>query len=325
MEHSGHLTRRRTLVALSVSACALATATSLGAQQMRKVRVGSTLDDAITPILYGIQSGLFGQLGIDVQLQSFASGAALTSAVVGGAIDVGKSSMFALFAAHAHGVPLKIVAGAAQYTSQAPTSELIVATDSSVKSAADLDGKTVAASALNSLDAIATRAWVDQHGGRSSTLNFIELPNTAMIPAVEEGRVAAASPSNPALQEALDTGKVRVLAPSFDAIGDRFLIAAWFCTAAYIAQNNDAVRRFAEGVGRASTFTNAHHADTVQLLANYAHMPADVIAKMNRLTNATSVDPKAIEPSIAAAVKYGIIDKTFPATDLIADLGTGHS
>lgn len=324
MGHSCHLTRRHALVALSGSAFVLAAPTPLLPQPMTKVRVGSTLDDAVTPILYGIRSGLFGQLGIDVQLQSFASGAALTSAVIGGAIDVGKSSMFALFAAHAHGVPLKIVAGAAQYSSQAPTSELIVATDSPIKSAADLEGKTVAASALNSLDAIATRAWVDQHGGRSSTINFIELPNTAMIAAVEEGRVAAASPSNPALQEALDGGKVRVLAHSFDAVGDRFLIAAWFCTAAYIAQNIDAVRRFAEGVRRSSTFTNAHHAETVQLLADYAHMPADVIAKMNRLTNATSVEPTAIEPSIAAAVKYGIIDRSFPATDLIADLGTGN-
>jgi len=68
----------------------------------------------------------------------------------------------------------------------------------------------------------------------------------------------------------------------------------------------------------AALYTNAHHAETVPLLAAYAHIDPEVIKRMNRLTNATSLDVTYIQPAIDAAVKYKVIDKGFSASELIA-------
>jgi hypothetical protein len=70
-------------------------------------------------------------------------------------------------------------------------------------------------------------------------------------------------------------------------------------------------------VRQATLYTNAHHAETVPILAAYSHIDPAVIAKMNRLTNATAVVPQEIQPVIDAAVKYKVIDGTFSAQDFL--------
>lgn len=299
---------------------ALAPSRAFG-QGLTAVRAGSTLDDAVTPVLYGLKAGLFRDAGLDVQLSGFASGNALTAAVAGGSIDVGKSSQIPLIAAHVRGAPFCIVAGAAEYSSDAPTTVLIVAKDSPLRTAADLNGKTISTTALTDVNQLATEAWVDAHGGDARTLRFVEYSNSAAPEAVEQGRIDAATLSNPVLAQALQTGRVRIFAPVFDAIGKRFLTASWFCTEDYVARNTETVRRFVAVLRRASAYTNAHHAETVDLLAGYAHIDPATIRAMNRLTNATRLDPREIQPLIDAAVRYRMIPKAFPARELIADVG----
>jgi hypothetical protein len=67
----------------------------------------------------------------------------------------------------------------------------------------------------------------------------------------------------------------------------------------------------------ANRYANAHHDETAVILADYAHLDAAVIMKMNRLSNATALDPQMIQPTIDAAAKYKYIDAAFPAKELL--------
>lgn len=297
------------------AAAAVAVPFAAVAQPVATLRVGASLDDGLTPLLYAMQAGIFKKYALDVQLQAAASGAALASAIVGGTVDIAKSSLMSLITAYARGVRFKIIAGAALYTSQAPTTELSVLTSSPIKSFSDVNGKTVACSALRSLDQMATQALIDKRGGNSSTVRFIELPFSAMLPALEQGRADMAAISNPVLAAALETGKIRTLGDPYDGIAKYFLIAGWFCTQSFASQNLAITRRFFEAMREAATYTNAHHAETVSLLADYSHIDPDVIRKMNRLTNATSLQASEIQPAIDAAAKYKFIDEAFSAKE----------
>jgi NitT/TauT family transport system substrate-binding protein len=281
------------------------------------VRVASTLDDSITPVLYGVQSGIFERLGLDVQLEPGASGSALAAAVVSGAVDIGKSSPISLCAAHVRGVPLQIVDGSALYLSDDPITALIVPKNSPIRAGADLNGKLAATPALQSLDQIATQAWVDDHGGDASTVHFVELPQQSVVSALQAGRIDAATLVVPTLAQALASGQFRILGRPFDAIGKRFLIAVWFSSRDYIARNTDAVRRFNDGFAQAAAYTNTHHAETVAMLAAYAHLEPAVIGAMTRTTSALHLDPKDLQPVIDAAAKYKVIPKAFPAAELM--------
>ena len=295
--------------------------TIVRSQALTVVKVAAALEDDATPILYGVQSGIFRKLGLDVQLQGINSGSAAAAAVAGGAIDIGKSSLNSLISAHAHGVPISLVAPSGLYTSAAPVAALVVPKASTMKTGADFAGKTISASSLKDLMAVATQAWIDQHGGNVANTKFLELPSSAVPAALDQGKIDGATVLYPALAEILESGKARVLGYSFDAIAKRFLIAAFFSTNDFIGKNGETVKKFAEGVRQASAYTNTHHAETLPLIAEWSKIPAETLAKMTRSTTAGTLVVSEIQPVIDAAVKYKVIEKSFPASELIAKLG----
>ena len=286
-------------------------------QTLTTVRVGAGLDDGLTPLLYALHVGMFKKAGLDVQLQSSSNGAALAAAVAGGAVDIAKSALMSLITAYARGVRFKIIAGAAQYRTVAPTDLLCVLKSSNIKSMADASGKTIAVSTMKGLDMMATQSLIDKNGGNSSTVKFIEVPFSTMLTVLEQGRADIASIGNPALAAALESGKLRTFGDPYDGIAPRFLIAGWFTTSDYVRQNPTVVDRFSKVMREANAYSNAHHMETASILAEYAHIDTEVILKMNRLENATSIGPQLIQPAIDAAAKYKYIEEGFSAKELL--------
>ena len=220
------------------------------------------------------------------------SGSAISAAVVGGSYAIGKSSLVSLIIAHAKGVPFVLVAGGGLYDAKNPNFGLVVKADSPLKTAADLNGKSVAVSALNDLYAIGTKAWMDKNGGDSSTIKFLELPISAVADAIAAGRV--------------------------DAIALRFMYTGWFTTMDYLAKNQATVEKFVRAMRESSAYVNAHPADTVDVLAKFSAMEPARIAKMHRISYATALDPRLIQPMIDACAKYKVIPAAFDAKDMIA-------
>lgn len=281
------------------------------------VRIASAADDDVTPILYAQRAGLFSRAGLDVRLERLSTGAVVAAAVASGHVDIGKSSLMAIVAAHARGLPFTVLAPSGLYDTADPTAKLIVPRDSAIRTARDLNGKTIPTTALNELMQIATEAWVDRRGGDWRSLHFIEMPGSAIAPALADGRVAAATLHYPYLQVALDSGRFRVLGQPLDAIAPRFPIAVWFAGKGYVGANRDAVDRFVAVLRDASLWTNAHHRETVPLLAAFADLPAAVIARMHRATSGTRLEPGDLQPLIDAAARYGVIARPFEARELV--------
>ena len=303
--------------ALALIAAAAAAAPRPGAAATA-VRLGASLDDGLTPVLYALQAGIFARQGLDVTVIPSLNGAALAAAVAGGSMDIAKSALMSLLTAYAHGVRFKIVAGGTIYDPKTPTDALCVTAASPIRSPGDLSGKTVAVGTLKSLDQMSIQALIDEHGGKSSGVRFIELQYSAMLTALEQGRADCASIANPILQDVLDSGKARSIGAPYDALGSGFLEAAWFCSADFAQRNADTARRFGAAFREAAAYTNVHHDETIPLLAAYAKLDPDVIRKMNRDTIATgNVAPGAIQPCIDAAYKYGYIAAPFAAQALL--------
>jgi NitT/TauT family transport system substrate-binding protein len=311
---SQNISRRAALA--TVSTAALFPNIVLG-QQSTTLVVGGLPEDSATPVLYGISSGLFKKYGLNVELQPQRSGPAIESGVAGGAYQIGKASTPPIIAAHGHGAPFVIVAPAGLYVASAPISALLVKADSPIKSAAELNGKTVAVGALTDIFSLATRAWMDKNGGDSSTVKFVEITISAIPAALAEGRVDAGSTNEPVLSAALAGGKVKVLARSFDAIASRFLYTGWFTTKAYAAANPAVVKNFAVAMKQAAQYVNSHHAETVDLIAKFTSLEPAQVQKMTRVEQGTTLDPRLIQPVIDAAVKYKFTAEAFNARDLI--------
>lgn len=311
--------RRSALHLMGIPASlALVRALPVRAQALTPVRVGASVDDGIWPMLYGMHAGLFQKAGLDINLTPLANGAALAAAIIGGVVDIGKSSLMVLILAHERGIRFKLVAGAAMHDANDHSDELSVLKDSPLTSMGGANGKTIAVNVLQSLDQFGTAGLIDQHGGDSSTVKWIEMPYSAMLPALEQGRADIASIGQPNLTVALQSGKIRSLGVPYDGIASRFLIAGWFATEQFAAANHAIIERFGTAMRQATIYANSHHTDLIPLVAAYTHIDPDTLKNEKFNTNAPVLDPTMIQPSIDTARKHKLISRTFPATDLIA-------
>jgi NitT/TauT family transport system substrate-binding protein len=280
--------------------------------------MASSPEDDVTPVLYAISSGLFRKAGLNVDLARVNSGAAASAAVAGGSIQIAQSGMISLLTAHARGLPFALIAPSGMYLSSIPDHLLLVKKDGPIRSARDLNGKTVGVLALRDLLTAADIAWIDQNGGDSSSVHFVEIPSSALLPALEEGRIDAATFVTPHLEDALASGQTRVLGKTFDAIGKRVQIAGWFSTQDWLEKNHDAAQRFARVLLDATRYANAHHAQTVDLIANFAGLDPKTIAGMARMYCSDYLDPRLITPLIDMAVRYKLLERPFDPQELIS-------
>jgi NitT/TauT family transport system substrate-binding protein len=288
------------------------------APQLRHLSVASAQDADAVCCLYAQDAGLFRKFGLDVTLTPNASGAAVAAAVIGGAVDIGKSSLTALITAYAKGIPITLVAPSALYNVDAPVTGTIVRADSPLRRARELNGKTVAVQSVRGSLQLATMAWVDRDGGDSSTLKFLELPPAAGLIALASDRVDAVTLANPYLTQALDAKQARVLGWSSEAIAKRFLLTAYFTTKTFAAQNADVVTRFAQAMAASALYLNTHQTETAGLIARFTGALPDAVAKIPHETFATVLDPRDVQPYIDASVKYKFIPDHIDAAALIA-------
>jgi NitT/TauT family transport system substrate-binding protein len=301
---------------LASAAAAALLSRAAGAQTVTTLRATSAIDDAATPFLWAIDSGLFRKNGFDASLERATSGAAAASAVIGGSFEIGKSSVVSLLTAHSHGLPLLIIAPAGDYDSSNVTTAIAVKPDSTIRTGADLNGKTVAVSAINDSFSISMRTWVDAHGGDSSTLKLIELPMSSVTLALSTGRIDAAVLIQPFLAPALAAGSVRSIGDPVSALGAHHTDSAWFTTIEYTQKNPDVIARFMRTIRDAAIYVNGHHAETAYLLTKFALVQANDVGKM-RMIQGVRLDPQNLQILIDACARYKLIPERFDARDLI--------
>lgn len=303
--------------ALALGSAFLAAPAALSAQALTQMTLGAVPEESVTPALWGAQSGMFRKAGLDVDVQSASSGTAIAAGVAGGSYAIGKSSLVAIITAHAKGLPFVFVAGGSLYDTKFPYSVLTVKADSPLKTAKDLNGKTLAVPALSDLTTYATKAWVDSHGGDSTTLKLLEFPFSQIPDALAAGRVDAGFVADPVLQEALDAKKVRIFAHAFDAVATEFMVTGWFVTQDYASKNLAALQKFKNVIYDAAKYIVGHPADTVSVLAKFSSVDPAVIARTHRIGYAP-LEPKYIQPVIDICAKYKVIPAAFDAKDIIA-------
>ena len=287
-------------------------------EELPTLRVGVQLYEAVKPAYYGVRSGLFRRYGINVELVPEPSGAAGLAAIVGGSLDVMFSSIMPILQAHTHGIPVQLIAPSQEYRAGTPNVFLLVKVAAPIQGAQDLEGKTLGVTALRDTASLAARAWIDRHGGDTAALSIVEVPNSAMLAAIEQGRVDVGILANPFAEQGVASGSVRVLADPDDAIAAHFVNATWVSTSPTIAANAVAIQRFVRAMHEASAYTNDHPKETIDLIASFTNLDRSAVAKSPRTRDAEYLDAAYLQPVIDTAARYGFIDRPFVASELIS-------
>jgi NitT/TauT family transport system substrate-binding protein len=303
------------MLALAVLVAAGAPRSAPAQSPAPPLRVATTPIDIGAQVLWAKDEGFLKRAGVDADVTLINNGAAIAAAVASGAVDIGQANLVSLATAHERGLPFVLIAPGGFYTSSEPTTALVVARSSPVKTAKDLIGKTIAVSGIKNITQVGASAWLDQNGADPAKVNWIELPFPQMAPALAAGRVDAAVIAEPELSEATSSN-ARVLAPVYSAVAKEFLIGAWFARADWVKAHPDLVKRFAAAIAETSRWANAHHAESAQILQRYTKQSVGPATK--RVRWAERLDAAEAQPLIDASAKYKVIKAAFPAAEMIA-------
>jgi NitT/TauT family transport system substrate-binding protein len=311
------ISRIKAVAMLALGAAALISIEApSGAQTATTIRIAALPVESSAEVFYAKDMGFFAKAGLDVEIQTMQGSPAIAAGITSNALDIGYGVLDTLASIHVKNIPIVVVAPASEYLS--PGSErygaLVLPPNSPVQNAKDLDGKTFAVTAFNSLGETAPRVWIDKNGGDSTAVKFVEIPFPAMPAALAAGRIDAAWVAEPFIGAATKNG--RVLAYGFVGIAKHFLMSAWYSTPQWVSDHPDLVKRFASVMHETAVWANKNPQKSGEILAKYSNIDPAVIATMARTRYGEQLSPVLMQPLIDVAAKYGKF-ATFPASEIL--------
>ena len=304
------------LMTACISPLSVHAATRAPAAAPIALRLGAMPIDPSAEAFYALDQGFFKEAGLDVKLTVLNNGSALLAATASSNLDIGFGSPAPVIQAHQRGIPIRFFAPAAAYAGPPANSVLMVSKDAPIHSAEDLNGKIVAVSGLRDLTYFSTKAWIEQNGGDPATISFIEIPYAEIGAALAQKRISAGCVIEPYIT---GMSNVRPLANLNAAVGNQYLLAGWFATDSWMAQNPDVAKRFVAVMQRTARWANSHHRESAVILAKYTGTPLAVAETMARshYDDRAGVGPALLTPIIELLRKYAGMSSLPAATELI--------
>jgi NitT/TauT family transport system substrate-binding protein len=288
------------------------------AEDANTVHVLAVANDLYAGAYYAQDQGYFKAAGLDVEITTLGNGGAAATALAGGSGDIAVTNLVQLATAVQHGVPLTVIAGAGLYSTRAASTAICVTKASPLRTARDLEGKTVGVAALNDQATVALKKWLTQNGADYKKVRMIELGYPEMIAGLAAGRIDAAMLAEP-WQTTARNGDDRLFAKPFDSIAPEFNIGAWAATKTWAAAHPALARKFAGAIYAAAKWANGHHDESALILAKYAKADPKLITGMIRSVLSTDLTRAHVQPPLDAAFAFGQIDRHMAADELIWD------
>jgi NitT/TauT family transport system substrate-binding protein len=184
---------------------------------------------------------------------------------------------------------------------------------SDIKTAKDLEGKSVAVNTLNNIGPVTINNWMEKNGGDYTKIKYVEVPFPDMGPALEAGRVDAAFTVEPAFSGAVADGGTPLF-NSYEEVAPNMTVATYFASKQYIAQNKDVVERFRRAMRKSLEFAAQNDDAVRQVVGEYTEIPPEVIEKIKLPTWKPDLNEPTIQTVVDLAAKYGLIEDK-PALD----------
>jgi len=235
--------RLRFCAALSSTIVALAAPISARSEDTLKLAVGAPQNWENQPAALGQQAGIFKKHGLVLELLFTQGSGETQQAVIAGSVDIGTGiGTYGAMGAFAKGAPIRAIANA---TTGAHDLYWYVRADSPIQSIKDGAGKTIAFSTNGSSTNVIVLGLVKESGVALKPTAAGSPANT--LTAVMSGQVDIGWSSPPLGVEALEQGKIRLVARGSDVASLRDqTVRIIIANANTLAQKKDAIRRFVE-------------------------------------------------------------------------------
>lgn len=187
--------------------------------------------------------------------------------------------------------------------------DIVVSSKSSITSPKQLEGKNVAVSGLKTDAWVAARAAIDDAGGDSSKVNFVQIPGPQMVSSLQQGQVDAAVLGEPGVTPALDKGAIKVLAP-VDSGPEGTAASVYVSAKSWAQKNANVVREFRAAIEEAAGMANSDRATAVAVASANDNIPASILQAASFPLYSTGLSAENLQWPIEHAVKYGLVSQS---------------
>ncbi len=272
-----------------------------------------------TPLLVARDKGYFSSESLSVTWTPVAQGAVAIQAVYGGSAEVGASAVFETMVARGNGFDLMFLAAGVHIHNHPPdNSALLVRTDGSVQSAADLVGKKVSVGLIDSINYVHMLSWLQKHGVDPQKVQFLEIPFPQMADALLQKRLDAVWNVEPFVAFMTQGGKAKVLAYPYLETLPGMDVANYFAKDSWIKAHPDVALGFRRAIDRAtSDVATMSKEERDNWVAKFTGMKPDLVKNVTLPVFSTAYNVSSLQANLELAVKYKMIAKSFDVTSMI--------
>ncbi|MFX0543878.1 ABC transporter substrate-binding protein [Roseovarius sp. S4756] len=306
---------------LMAAAAALA-ATTFGAapqraeaQDLTQIRVGYIPVGVYSYLWHASDAGYFAEAGLEVELVTMAGGGEIIPALQSGSLQFGISDALGVLNARNAGIPATYVSFNFAQTSESPVHAALTF-DPEVKSAADLEGKSVATNLSYNTDWTMMRAWLRQEGVDLDTVQFREIPFPEMLASARSGGVTVVGAVEPFVTLAKAEGAT-VLGNFFTEVKSPAVLSGVVAMTPWIEKNEDLVSAFVGAINKAITDFNDDPQIARDSIAGNTKIPAEIVQVMPLGTWNPAVDSSEMQFWVDAAASEGVLEADIDLEGLV--------
>lgn len=298
-----------------VAVIATAPAVAQPKTEVTKLRVGYIPIGIYSYFWHARDAGYFKDENLEVELVAMAGGGEIIPALQAGALQFGISDALGVLNARNGGIPATYVSFNFSQQSSSPV-HAVLTMDPAIKTAADLNGKSIATNLSYNTDWTIMRAWLRQKDVDLKTVNFREVPFPDMLPALRNGTVSAAGVTEPFITVGVEQG-ARVLGHFFTDVKSPVVFSGVVALQPYIEKNKPVVERFKRAIDRALTDFGKDPELVKKSITANTKIPPALIEKMKIGNWNVSAPPESMQFWIDAARKEGIVTDQTNVKDLV--------
>lgn len=304
-------------VATPVAACGSgASSTSASSDGTPKITVLRSNGALFEPLYIAQQQGYFKDAGLDVTIRAGAQDTSQNApSVLNGEAQFAMTDSSGFLKGAAKNMPIRIATGLVNSTDKTdPTDGLLVKKGSSLKTFADLEGKTVGLSALGGTSQFIVEYLVEKDGGDPSKIKFVALPTTSLTDAAKSGKTDAVFSFGAFYAAARKAGLQTIGNGMNDLPG--ITQGVLFSTEKYLSANTETAEKFTGAVAKAITYANKHPDAVRAIDKKYTQLSDDYIDSAQVSLYDETIDTTVMRTVITKMHEYGLLSSA-PKDDAI--------
>ncbi|WP_062301605.1 ABC transporter substrate-binding protein [Demequina subtropica] len=261
----------------------------------------------VGPIYLGVEKGFFEEEGLNLSLELAQGGAFIIPSVSQGDYEFGFSNVTSLILATANGVGLEAVGpGASTNGTEEDMAAVLTTADSGISSAKDLEGKKVGVNALANVNTATINQMVRDDGGDPTTITYVELPFPDIVPAIVSGDIDAGQVVEPFRTAGVNQDLVSI-GSNFLAMSPTFMIAEYFTSSDYAAENPEVVAAFEAALAKSFEYATAHPDEVRAIVLEYTQMDEETANAVRLPGWPSEIDAASVDLQAELAVTDGTL------------------